>query len=75
MSMSKKLYASFGFILAMVVVLFFVTWFAVHHEQSTKEAASQASQMTDTTAKVRSQIMLNQLYLNNYLLSGDSHLK
>ena len=72
MSMSKKLYVSFGFVLAMVVVLFFVTWFAVHHEQGTKDAAEQAMQMADNTDKVRFQIMQNRLYLSNYLLSGDS---
>src|SRR5512135_876562 len=71
MSMSKKLYINFGIILATVVVLFFVTWFAVQREHSAKAAATQAMQMTDSTAKVRSQFMLNHLYLSNYLLSGD----
>src|SRR5579859_4170030 len=65
MSMSKKLYLNFGFILAMVLVLFLVTWFAVQREQAAKSAA-------DNTGKIRFQIMQNRLYLSNYLLSGDS---
>ena len=64
MSMSKKLYLNFGIILAMVVMLFLVTWYAVHREHDTKAAAAQAD-------KVRSQIMQNRLFLANYLLSGD----
>jgi methyl-accepting chemotaxis protein len=65
MSMSKKLYLNFGIVLAMVVVLFLVTWFAVHREHT-------ATQMADSTDKVRFQIMQDRLYLSNYLLSGDS---
>jgi methyl-accepting chemotaxis protein len=72
MSMSKKLYVNFGIILAMVAVLFFVTFFAVRREHVAKDAAAQALQMADTTDKVRSQLMQNRLFLGNYLLSGDS---
>src|SRR6516225_1064357 len=71
MSMSKKLYINFGIVLAMVCVLFLVTWFAVDREHNAKAAAAQALQMADSTNKVRSQIMQNRLYLGNYLLSGD----
>jgi len=63
--MSKKLYLNFGIILAMVVMLFLVTWYAVHREHDTKATAALGMQ-------VRSEIMQNQLYLSNYLLSGDS---
>ena len=72
MSMSRKLYINFGIILAMVIVLFLVTWVAVQREHSAKAAATQAMQMADSTDKVRFQIMQNRLYLSNYLLSGDS---
>jgi methyl-accepting chemotaxis protein len=72
MSMSKKLYLNFGFILGMVLILFAVTAFSVHREHSAKAAADQALKMADTTDKVRFQIMQNRLYLGNYLLSGDS---
>jgi methyl-accepting chemotaxis protein len=71
MSMSKKLYLNFGFVLAMVVVLFVVTWVAVEREQSAKAAAQQALAMTEKTDHIRSQLMQNRLYLGNYLLSGD----
>ena len=73
MSIGKKLYINFGIVLGMVVLLFFVTWYAVHREQSAKQSAAQAQQMTDTVDHIRSQIMQNRLFLGNYLLSGDSH--
>src|SRR5581483_10488004 len=63
---------NFGIILAMVVVLFLVTWFAVAREQSAKTAAAQALEMADNNDHIRFQIMQNRLYLGNYLLSGDS---
>jgi CHASE3 domain sensor protein len=72
MSMRNKLYRNFGFILAMVVVLFGVTWVAVQREHSAKSAAAQALAMAENTDRVRFQIMQNRLYLSNYLLSGDS---
>jgi methyl-accepting chemotaxis protein len=71
MSMSKKLYVNFGIILGMVVLLFGVTWVAIHREQDAKAAAAQALAMTQETDHIHSQIMLNNLYLSNYLLSGD----
>ena len=72
MSISKKLYLTFGAILFGVVVLFAVILWAVHHEQGTKAAAAQALEMRDTTDHIRFQVMQNRLYLSNYLLSGDS---
>src|SRR5690348_16094256 len=72
MSISKKLYLTFGAILLGVVVLFAVILWAVHHEQGTKAAASQALEMAETTDHIRFQVMQNRLYLSNYLLSGDS---
>jgi len=59
MSMSKRLYLNFSFILGMVIVLFVVTWAAVQREHSAKAAATQALQMVDTTDKVRFQVMQN----------------
>jgi methyl-accepting chemotaxis protein len=73
MSISKKLYVSFGAVLLAVVVLFAVIVFSVNHEQSTKAAAQQALDMKDTTDRVQFQVMQNRLFLGNYLLSGDSH--
>src|SRR5215469_11354230 len=71
MSMSKKLYLNFGFVLAMVVVLFVVIVVAVQREQSAKAAPQQALAMAQKTDHIRFQMMQNRLYLGNYLLSGD----
>ena len=65
MTIGKKLYGSFGFILGMVLVLFLVNWSAVQREHAAK-------QLADTTNAVRFQMMQNRLYLSNYLLSGDT---
>lgn len=72
MTIGRKLYVSFGAVLAMVVVLFTVNLAAVYREHSAKAAASQALQIADATDKIRFQMMQNRLYLTNYLLSGDS---
>ena len=72
MTIGKKLYLNFGAVLAMVMVLFLVTFFAVQREHSAKSAASQALALADATDKIRFQMMQNRLYLSNYLLSGDT---
>ena len=72
MTIGKKLYINFGAILAMVVVLFLVNLVAVQREHSAKSAAQQTMDLSDATDHVRSQMMQNQLYLENYLLSGDT---
>src|SRR5215472_15101681 len=72
MTIGKKLYMNFGFILLMVVALFLVTYFAVQREHEAKDAAKKSLELTDTTTAVRSQMMQNRLYLSNYLLSGDT---
>jgi methyl-accepting chemotaxis protein len=72
MTIGKKLYLNFGAVLAMVLVLFLVNYFAVQREHSAKAAASQALSLADATDKIRFQMMQNRLYLSNYLLSGDS---
>jgi methyl-accepting chemotaxis protein len=72
MTISKKLYVSFGAVLAMVVVLFIINLWSVHREHSAKAAASQALELADATDRIRFQMMQNRLYLTNFLLSGDS---
>ena len=72
MTIGRKLYSSFGAILAMVVVLFLVNLTAVYREHNLKAAAARALQLADASDKVRFQMMQNRLYLSNYLLSGDS---
>jgi len=65
MTIGKKLYWSFGFILGMVVLLFFLNWAAVRRSAAKLE-------FEGTTNDIRSQMMLNRFYLGNYLLSGDT---
>jgi methyl-accepting chemotaxis protein len=72
MTIGKKLYLSFGFILGMVLLLFFVNWAAVRREHAAKDAAAASLKLADTTNSVRFQMMQNRLYLSNYLLSGDT---
>src|SRR5437660_663263 len=72
MTIGRKLYSSFGAVLAMVLVLFLVNLTAVYREHSAKAAAGKALQRADASDKVRFQMMQNRLYLSNYLLSGDS---
>src|SRR5579863_6350756 len=72
MTIGKKLYWSFGFILAMVVFLFLANWMAVRREHDAKTAAASSLKLEDTTNSVRFQMMQNRLFLSNYLLSGDT---
>jgi methyl-accepting chemotaxis protein len=72
MTIGKKLYMNFGIILLMVVALFVANWFAVQREHDAKNAAQQSQNLAKATNAVRSQMMLNRLYLSNYLLSGDT---
>ncbi len=72
MTIGKKLYVSFGTILATVVFLFVVNWYAVHREHDAKSAAAASLELADATNAVRFQMMQNRLYLSNYLLSGDT---
>src|SRR5713226_10591286 len=72
MNIGKKLYLSFGGILATVVLLAVVILFAVWREHDTKAAAQRSMDMTQATSMVRFEMMQNRLHLQNYLLSGDT---
>jgi len=72
MTIGKKLYWSFGFALGMVLLLFVVNYLAVRREHAAKEAASKSLELEKITNTIGSQMMLNRLYLSNYLLSGDT---
>ncbi|HTX15110.1 MAG TPA: methyl-accepting chemotaxis protein [Candidatus Baltobacteraceae bacterium] len=72
MTIGKKLYMNFGFVLAMVLVLFLVNWTAVQREHNAKKSAQDSLELKDATNAVRFQMMQNRLYLSNYLLSGDT---
>src|SRR5438309_2491095 len=71
MTIGKKLYAGFGLILGILVLLFLVIIFAGFKEKSARTDASTALESVRTVESVRYQIMLNRLNMNNFLLSGD----
>ncbi len=71
MTIGKKLYAGFGLILAILLVLFVVNIIAGFKERSARADASAALESVRTVESVRYQIMLNRLNMNNFLLSGD----
>src|SRR5271157_3152230 len=72
MNIGKKLYLSFGVILATVLMLLAINLYGVHREHETKAAAQNSIDMTEATSSVRFQMMQNRLHLQNYLLSGDT---
>src|SRR5260370_37332104 len=71
MTIGKKLYAGFGLILAILLLLFVVNIIAGWKESSARRDASAALESVRTVESVRYQIMLNRLNMNNFLLSGD----
>src|SRR5437899_810450 len=71
MTIGKKLYAGFGLILAVLLLLFIVNLFAGWKERSARDDAGKAVESVSTVESVRSLIMLNRLNMNNFLLSGD----
>jgi methyl-accepting chemotaxis protein len=75
MTIGKRLYLSFGAVLAMVIVLFLVNILAVQREHAAKAAGSVALELSQATNKIRFQMMENRLNLTNYLLSGDTREK
>jgi methyl-accepting chemotaxis protein len=72
MTIGKKLYWSFGFILLLVVGLFLLNLAAVRREHGAKANAAASLDLEKATNAVRFQMMQNRLYLSNYLLSGDT---
>src|SRR5436190_19606494 len=71
MTIGKKLYAGFGLILAILLVLFVVNIIAGFKERSARADASTALESVRTVESVRYQIMLNRLNINNVLFSVD----
>jgi methyl-accepting chemotaxis protein len=71
MTIGKKLYVGFGSVLTILVVLFFVNMIVGFKERSARDDAKIALASFTIIEKVNSQIMLNRLSLNNFLLSGD----
>ena len=71
MGIGKKLYAGFGLVLAILTVVFLVNGYSALRLRSSREDSKAALENLRTIGDVRLQIMLNRLYLNNFLLSGD----
>jgi methyl-accepting chemotaxis protein len=71
MTIGKKLYAGFGLILGILALLFVVNTITGYFEKSARNSASMALESVRTVGDVRTQIMLNRLNMNNFLLSGD----
>ena len=71
MTIGKKLYAGFGAILAIMLVLFIINIFSVMREYSARNASSATLNDVQTIEDVRFLVMENRLNLGSYLLSGD----
>ena len=71
MTIGKKLYAGFGLILGILLILFLVNTAAVLKERSTRADTAAALDSVRAIELVRYQIMINRLDLDNFLLSGD----
>src|SRR5215813_6595935 len=71
MTIGKRLYAGFGLILGILVILLVVNLFAAGYQSSASRESSQAVESFRIIEGVRNQIMQNRLNLNNFLLSGD----
>src|SRR5260370_35493062 len=71
MTIGKKLYAGFGLILGLLLILILVNIFAGWMEKSARTNANAALESVRAVEAVRYQIMLNRLNMNNFLLSGD----
>ena len=71
MTIGKRLYAGFGLILGILVILLVVNLFAAAFQSSASRESSQAVESFRIIEAIRSQIMQNRLNLNNFLLSGD----
>ena len=72
MTIGKKLYINFGFILGTVLLLLVVNLWVVHRANDAKTASQHALDMKEATSEVRFEMMQNRMHLQNYLLSGDT---
>src|SRR5687768_15878279 len=70
MTIGKKLYAGFGAILAILLVLFLANTITRSHEASTKATTAKLNELLRATESVRVQIVENHLNLRGYVLSG-----
>jgi methyl-accepting chemotaxis protein len=71
MTIGKKLYAGFGSVLAILVLLFLMNIIFSWKESSARKAASTTLRSVQDIEDVRYKIVKNRLDLDNFLLSGD----
>src|SRR5579872_6659966 len=71
MTIGKKLYWGFGSILAIMLFLLVINFFAVQRQYAARSAVASTLVDVQTIEAVRYKIMENRLSLGNYLLSGD----
>src|SRR5712691_5227920 len=71
MTIGKKLYAGFGAVLGVLLILFVWNIIAGFKGRSASNDFTIALDGSQTIEFVRNQIMLNRLNMNNFLLSGD----
>ena len=72
MTIGKKLYVGFTTILALVVLLFVANVAMLQREHAARSVADSTLRAVGAIGTVRFQIMQNRLFLQNYLLSGDT---
>ena len=71
MTIGKKLYLGFGSILAIMLFLLVINFFAVQRQYTARSAVASTLVDVQTIEAVRYKIMENRLSLGNFLLSGD----
>ena len=72
MSIRKKLYLNFGFLLSIVFVLCLLNLLASLREHSGRNATQHAFEVAQASENIRFQMMENRQLLSNYLLSGST---
>ena len=72
MTLRRKLYLGFGSISAILIVLFAINTMVGVRERSASRQASRALEWAQALEAVQLSLMQNRLYLENYLLTGDT---
>jgi methyl-accepting chemotaxis protein len=72
MTISKRLYAGFGAILAIMGILLVINVLTVIRQYTTRSSVNSATEEVKSIEAVRYQVMQNRLSLGSYLLSGDA---
>ncbi len=71
MTIGKKLYSGFGAIVAIMIALFVVSVLTISREHTARSLASATLTDLTTIENIRFHVMLEELVLRNFLLSGD----